>query len=158
MRGFFYNCNKTFPVHFAVTCSKWGYSTEGYWSRYYGGVNAYTKEQFEKVNGFSNLFFGWGGEDDDFLQRTLLKYKQVVKLPPNIGRYYMVSHKKEIPNPERFNTMENSQKLRKSKLDGLDSVTYDLVKVEKNNLFVRFYVSYNKTVITQLNNMNGTLI
>jgi hypothetical protein len=33
-------------------------SIEGYWSRYYGGVNAYTKEQFIKTNGFSNLFFG----------------------------------------------------------------------------------------------------
>ena len=57
----FYNCNKTMPVQFAVTCNKWGYSTTGYWSHYFGGVNAFTKEQFERVNGFSNLFFGWGG-------------------------------------------------------------------------------------------------
>ena len=51
--------------------------------------------------------------------------------------------------------MKNSKKLRKSQLDGLNNVQYDLVNIEKNNLFVRFYVSYNKTMIANLN-LNST--
>lgn len=34
-----------------------------------GGVLAMKKEQFETVNGFSNEFWGWGGEDDDMAYR-----------------------------------------------------------------------------------------
>ena len=51
--------------------------------------------------------------------------------------------------------MKNSKKLRESQLDGLNNVQYDLVNIEKNNLFVHFYVSYNKTMIANLN-LNST--
>lgn len=57
-----YTCDDNIPKHYAVAVSKWKYRTNGYFSQYYGGINAFTREQFTKINGFSNVYFGWGGE------------------------------------------------------------------------------------------------
>ncbi|VDN16216.1 unnamed protein product [Dibothriocephalus latus] len=37
-----------------------------------GGVLAVPLDQFLRVNGFSNMFWGWGAEDDDFFERSAL--------------------------------------------------------------------------------------
>ena len=39
--------------------------------RYFGGVITVLREQAEAANGFSNEYWGWGKEDDDFLFRLL---------------------------------------------------------------------------------------
>ena len=36
---------------------------------YVGGVLALSEVVYVNNNGFSNLYFGWGGEDDDFSNR-----------------------------------------------------------------------------------------
>ena len=34
-----------------------------------GGALLLKPDEFERVNGFSNQFYGWGGEDDDMFKR-----------------------------------------------------------------------------------------
>ncbi|KAH6933725.1 hypothetical protein HPB50_017691 [Hyalomma asiaticum] len=44
----------------------------------FGGVSALSKELMLRVNGYSNLYWGWGGEDDDmtFRHAILKKWKE----------------------------------------------------------------------------------
>lgn len=39
------------------------------YSNIFGGAGSFTREHFELINGFSNKFWGWGGEDDDLYKR-----------------------------------------------------------------------------------------
>lgn len=39
--------------------------------RYFGGVVSFNREDFEKINGFPNTFWGWGGEDDEMYSRIM---------------------------------------------------------------------------------------
>ena len=59
-----YTCSKHGPRHMSVLVSTLGYFNYG---TYFGGVTAISRDQMEKVNGFSNLYFGWGGEGNEFI-------------------------------------------------------------------------------------------
>jgi len=38
---------------------------------YFGGITLFPVEDFEKINGFSNIYWGWGFEDDDLRYRCV---------------------------------------------------------------------------------------
>ena len=38
---------------------------------YFGGITLFPSELFKKINGFSNLYWGWGFEDDDLRYRCI---------------------------------------------------------------------------------------
>ena len=52
-----------------------------------GGVTELTRDQFEMVNGYSNSFWGWGGEDDDMHSRIRIKRMKISRYPMAISRY-----------------------------------------------------------------------
>jgi hypothetical protein len=41
--------------------------------KYFGGVTLFPTKVFEKINGYSNKYWGWGFEDDDLLLRCIKK-------------------------------------------------------------------------------------
>lgn len=61
---------------------------------YLGGVTLFNKRDFEKVNGFSNNFWGWGGEDNDLMMRC----KEVgLRIDNDFGTFHDLPH----PRPEK---------------------------------------------------------
>ncbi|KAK8396008.1 hypothetical protein O3P69_005234 [Scylla paramamosain] len=58
----------------------------------FGGAIAMQRVHFQKVNGFSNKFYGWGAEDDDMYERISNVGLVFVRFDPRISTYIMVSH------------------------------------------------------------------
>lgn len=54
------------------------------------------------LNGFSNEYWGWGGEDDDMSHRISYHGFRITRYPETIARYSMLRHPKETPNPDRL--------------------------------------------------------
>ena len=78
--------------HMSVAVNKWNYRLQ--YKSYFGGVTALSADQFQAINGFSNSFYGWGGEDDDLFHRIKMQNITVYREPANIAKFAMLKHNK----------------------------------------------------------------
>nr|XP_020454332.1 beta-1,4-galactosyltransferase 4 [Monopterus albus] len=137
-----YICDKQ-PKHLVVGRNVTGYKLR--YKGYFGGVTAMTKDQFHQVNGFSNTYWGWGGEDDDLRIRAELNKMKIVRPPADIARYTMVFHKRDSGNKlnkDRMHLLGRTQQVWRK--DGLSSCSYKTVSVERLPLYVNITVDIGK--------------
>uniref|UniRef100_G1PM08 Beta-1,4-galactosyltransferase n=1 Tax=Myotis lucifugus TaxID=59463 RepID=G1PM08_MYOLU len=119
----YYGCGQM-PRHFATKLDKYMYLLP--YTEFFGGVSGLTVEQFRKINGFPNAFWGWGGEDDDLWNRVQNAGYSVSRPEGDTGKY------KSIPHHHRgevqFLGSNRYALLRRSKerqgLDGLNNLNY----------------------------------
>ena len=119
------------PRHMSVSIDSFLYRLP--YDDIFGGVSAMTVDQFRAVNGFSNLFWGWGGEDDDMANRLRVKKLFISRYPANIARYKMLKHGKEKANPERFKYLYSGAK--RMARDGYNSLKYKKVDFMLKKLY-----------------------
>jgi hypothetical protein len=83
-----------------------------------GGVLKMRPKIFNLLNGYSNKYFNWGGEDDDMGLRLLSK-DICVQRPIN-GYYYAGSHPSQIRNKKRFKLLFDA--VLRQDIDGLTNI------------------------------------
>lgn len=64
-----YNTIPKKPTMLATHVQQFNYRMP--FAEYFGGVVKFTYEQFIEVNGYSNQFYGWGGEDNELFDRCM---------------------------------------------------------------------------------------
>ncbi|XP_036595305.1 beta-1,4-galactosyltransferase 1 [Trichosurus vulpecula] len=127
------------PRHLSVSMDKFGFSLP--YNQYFGGVSALSKEQFLKINGFPNNYWGWGGEDDDIYNRLVYKGMSISRPNAIIGKCRMIRHsrdQKNEPNPQRFDRIAHTRQTMNS--DGLNSLRYQLLEIQKYPLYTKITV------------------
>jgi predicted glycosyltransferase involved in capsule biosynthesis len=115
------------PYHMATKATQFGNKLP--YQTYYGGVNLFNKEDFLTINGYSNEFWGWGGEDDDLLNRVK---KLGFNLERKEGVYQSLTHK---PNgPQHENHKKNVEKLYSGydyNKDGISNLFYEHISTQE---------------------------
>lgn len=108
----------------------------------FGGIILFTKEDYEKINGFSNEYWGWGGEDDDLLFRVRRKGMKESRRVPGAAR--SLKHERSL-DKERY--MKNIETLNNTRAgaknpdeDGLNNVNYKILKDKSNEEYYMFEV------------------
>jgi beta-1,4-galactosyltransferase 1/beta-1,4-galactosyltransferase 2 len=102
--GNYYSCESARPKHTTSRVRQLN-STKGY-TRYYefliGGVLMLTIDMYKTLNGFSNLYWGWGGEDDDLALRLIQQRMCVVRPNYDLAIYVGLPHQRGQRNNARF--------------------------------------------------------
>lgn len=120
------------PTHLASQVEQfgWGLPYDGY----FGGVTLFDRENFNKINGFANEYWGWGAEDDDLLHRCLIKGVEIFRKE---CKYKSLSHERNIESNfyganlaklSTFKTSPNPDILIKA--DGLSTLKYQKISEE----------------------------
>lgn len=126
------------PVHLAHSIDKFGGLI---YTDYFGGALAMSKEQFERINGMSNIFWGWGGEDDDIVYRIKAAGMSYTRHPSEICKYKMVKHQRDKGNeinPQRFDLLNRVNS--RYRTDGLNNLQYKIVQKDVNPLYTNITV------------------
>ncbi|KAF2905622.1 hypothetical protein ILUMI_00560 [Ignelater luminosus] len=125
-----YTCPEQ-PRHMSVAVNIFNYKLP--YPGIFGGVSAISREHFKLLNGFSNSFWGWGGEDDDMSNRIRFHSLHISRYPISMARYTMLTHKKDKPSPNRYEILRSGQK--RFSTDGLNSLKYTIKEVKQHLLY-----------------------
>ncbi|XP_059144042.1 beta-1,4-galactosyltransferase 3-like isoform X2 [Physella acuta] len=132
-----YSCTEQ-PKHMSISIDKFQYTLP--YQGLVGGVLMFRTDHFQLVNGYSNMYWGWGAEDDDMTTRILHRGLRVYRPPSNIARYKMVKHegRKSSDVAVRMKLLRTAA--RRSKMEGLNNVQYKLISTQVHQLFTHFIV------------------
>ncbi|VUZ48625.1 unnamed protein product, partial [Hymenolepis diminuta] len=105
-----------------------------------GGVTLFTQTHLEAMNGASNSFEGWGGEDDDLRKRVSYIHQRPILVRFDEGQFYEEngdSHFRD-KSDARYEMLARSN--RQSMMeDGLRQVQYTLVERKNFTNFIWMY-------------------
>ncbi|XP_014280366.1 beta-1,4-N-acetylgalactosaminyltransferase bre-4 isoform X2 [Halyomorpha halys] len=122
-----YSCPQQ-PRHLSVAVNELNYRLP--YRQLVGGVFSIRTDHFLRVNGYSNLFWGWGGEDDDMGYRVEHVLLWISRPPEWIARYTMIKHEKRRPLARKVRTKLLRTSWRRYRLDGLNTAAYGLMEMK----------------------------
>lgn len=117
------------PTHLVCNATQFpnGIPYEGY----FGGVTLFNAHDFILINGYSNMYWGWGSEDDDLLQR--IDKSELIAERRDGGVFQSLQHA-TCYTPEIANkNFEILQQKNDSSKEGLNTLEYGIISAKQIN-------------------------
>ncbi len=113
----------------------------------FGGVVSFREDHFQAANGYSNLYFGWGGEDDDLWERCFLSGVGMYHTTKRLGRYKGAPHRKDQRAAVNRKLWHHASKRWKE--DGLNTLKYTLLERRSRPTYTWNFVDYDERTYKQ---------
>jgi beta-1,4-galactosyltransferase 1 len=132
-----YSC-PIYPRHMSVAIDEMNYKLT--YEELIGGVLNIRIDHFLTVNGYSNLYWGWGAEDDDLYYRLKEVSLKIIRPPASIARYKMLQHTKRVPSIWNKRAKLLYSAAKRYTWDGVSSARYNLTSAIAYPLFTHLIV------------------
>lgn len=133
--GSLYACTQL-PRHMCAALDMWRFHLP--YRGLFGGVVAIRTQQYRTINGMSNMYEGWGGEDDDLFERLKARNIDICRFAPHLNEYTMLRHKPEKKNENRVQLLRSGA--LRFNTDGLNSLVYTEKDRRIHSLFTHILV------------------
>ncbi|KAF7256891.1 hypothetical protein EG68_06278 [Paragonimus skrjabini miyazakii] len=141
-----YGCDeqtKKYAVHLGVGLDVRNF--ELYFPGLVGGVLKMSNAHFVDVNGYSNMYWDWGQEDDDMEKRLKAKHIPYVHMSPSIARYMAMDHEKQPRRTRQVHLRLLGTAWTRMASDGLNSLKYKVLQLNESHLFTRILVDIRES-------------
>jgi hypothetical protein len=89
------------PIHIG-----WAWTEKYKYERFFGGIVSMSSEDYKRINGFPNHFWGWGGEDDALLARCKVHGIHIYR-PTERSGLQSLPHPHAGDNPDLINATKH---------------------------------------------------
>ena len=108
----------------------------------------FTRNDYKTVNGFSNIFYSWGGEDDVLSSRLSVHGMKIHRQSVRTARYTMLRHRAKDKERTKELIEQTDLLMRTARAhaqdDGLSSLQYKVNDVIENRLYTMVKVDLQK--------------
>ncbi len=134
------------PTHLSAYCSQFEYKLP--YQGIFGGVTLFNLRDFISVNGFSNGYWGWGGEDDDLRVRCEQRGLTVRR---RLGRYTSLPHRPQCKDgPHYQRNLTRLEHMRDCRLDAAQDgystlENFDIIERVRGPGHIRVLVDFDRS-------------
>ncbi|XP_030835395.1 beta-1,4-galactosyltransferase 5-like [Strongylocentrotus purpuratus] len=137
----YYGCS-SMPRHFISGSDRWNYKLP--YKDFFGAVTGLTKANIRSINGFPNVYWGWGGEDDEIYRRVMDAHLKITRDKGDITQYNVIKHHHKSAPAAKDRLALLSTYKRRNGMDGLSNIVYPTPVYDLHTLYTNVSVDIKR--------------